>query len=37
MIEKVVSVGLMAVLFGLIHYRNFYHRSAWERMTKGLR
>lgn len=37
MIEKVVAVGVMVVLFGLIHYRNTYYRSSWERMTKGLR
>jgi len=37
MIEKIVAFGVMVVLFGLIHYRNFYHRSSWERMTRNLR
>jgi hypothetical protein len=37
MVERVVSVGVMITLFGLIHYRNFYARTAWERMTRGLR
>lgn len=37
MIEKVVAVCVLAALFGLIHYRNFYWRSSWERMTRGLR
>jgi len=37
MIEKIVAFGVMVVLFGLIHYRNFYPRSSRERMTRNLR
>lgn len=37
MAEKIVGVVIMAALFGLIHYRNFYWKGRWGRMTKGLR
>ena len=32
-----LAVLLMGSLFGVIHYRNFYWRSRWEKMTTGLR
>ena len=30
-----LAVLLMGSLFGVIHYRNFYWRSRWEKMTTG--
>jgi len=37
MFEKIAGIVLFAILFGLIHYRNTYWKSKWEKMTKELR
>lgn len=37
MFEKIIAFAIMGLLFGLVHYRNFYWKGQWEKKTKELR
>lgn len=37
MADKIIGFIILGVLFGAAHYRNFYWRSRWEKMTRELR
>lgn len=37
MFEKIIGVSMFLILVALIHYRNTYWKSKWDKMTKELR
>ena len=37
MADKIIGFIILGVLFGATHYRNFYWRSRWYDITRGMR
>lgn len=37
MFEKIISIGMFLILVELIHYRNTYWKSKWDKITKEMR